>query len=167
MRPHLSLLQKLGIRVRASRCVLLNAHRSGRSIPSQTHSVCSEVTYIKNPERKLSVFHGAANGNRTRNPGTTNPCDNRFTMAAMAIGAQIVAYFEGKSKTRRPYIYEDSDSSAFRLASALKSATSSSSSRISRPITSSRISSSVTSPVHTPNSFCTMAICCFLVSMRF
>ncbi len=28
-------------------------------------------------------FRGAANGNRTRNRGTTNPCDNRFTMAAM------------------------------------------------------------------------------------
>ena len=34
--------------------------------------------------RKLgSVFHGAANGNRTRNTGTTSPCDNRFTIAAI------------------------------------------------------------------------------------
>lgn len=27
--------------------------------------------------------YGAVTGNRTRNRGTTNPCDNRFTMTAM------------------------------------------------------------------------------------
>jgi hypothetical protein len=41
------------------------------------------IPNIKLPTRELEVLYGAANGNRTRNTGTTSPCDNRFTIAAM------------------------------------------------------------------------------------
>ena len=47
------------------------------------YSICKE-SIIKQKNLPFGRFlHGAANGNRTRNTGTTNRCDNRFTIAAM------------------------------------------------------------------------------------
>ena len=54
-----------------------------RSLPDRNHASGFFCPPTKNLQKTLEVFSGAANGDRTRNRGTTNPCDNHFTMAAM------------------------------------------------------------------------------------
>lgn len=51
---------------------------------------------------EVGFFDGATNGNRTRNTGTTNRCDNRFTMVAMceAYPSAFVRFNQDLTKNR-------------------------------------------------------------------